>query len=322
MIGKSFIRSVKTFMKDDPMTYAASLAFYTVASLPAILLIAINVLSRTYKEGDIQDDLLAKLNVYLGPGSMDQAKVILENASASYEGFIPQIIGWSILLFSATTVFISLQNGINRIWGVSPDQSSSGVLKLLMDRIISFATIVSIGFVLLVSLVIDSLIALLENWITSRFDIQYEVFIWVGNFLISLVITAAIFALIFKFLPDVKTKWRHTLVGGFFTAITFLIGKFFIGYYITTTDVGSAYGASGSLVVFLSWVYYSSVIVLFGSKFTYEYTLSMEDELVAEGFSNFVEQKVVAKDVIKVNEENKVGAGKTDEVKEFKKDEV
>jgi len=163
-----------------------------------------------------------------------------------------------------------------------------------MDRLISFATIVSIGFILLVSLVIDSLLALFQNWIINRLKLEYDFIIWIINVSASLLITSFIFALVFKFLPDVKTKWSNMLVGGFFTAILFLVGKLIIGYYISSTDVGSAYGASGSLVVFLSWVYYSSILVLFGAKFTYEYTLAKEPVLVAENFSSFVEEQTIA----------------------------
>jgi len=300
-ISKSFLKSIKTFLDDDPMTYAASLAFYTVASLPAILLIAINTLSRAYEREEIQNSLLSKLNAYLGPSTVNQAEVILENANMDYSGIIPQIIGWGILFFSATTVFISLQNGINKIWGVKADQTA-GILKILTDRIVSFATIVSIGFVLLVSLVIDSLISVFQTWITAQLNIESGALIWFGNLSISLIVTAAVFALIFKFLPDVKTKWKNTFIGGVFTSIMFLLGKVVIGYYLSSTDVGSAYGASGSLVVFLSWVYYSSVLILFGAKFTYEYTLLKDNHLVAEDHSIFVEEKVVSQDTISTND--------------------
>jgi len=115
-------------------------------------------------------------------------------------------------------------------------------------------------------------------------------------------ITAAVFALIFKFLPDVKTKWKNAFIGGIFTSIMFLLGKVVIGYYLSSTDVGSAYGASGSLVVFLSWVYYSSVLILFGAKFTYEYTLLKDSHLVAEDHSIFVEEKVLPQN--KINTDN------------------
>jgi len=173
MIFKSLKKAITSFLDSDPMTYAASLAFYTVVSLPAILLIAINVLSSAYEREQIESGLLSKLNAYLGPSTVEQAKTILENASLESSGIIPQIIGWGVLLFSATTVFISLQTGINKIWYVKADPSSA-FLNVLKDRILSFAMLVSIGFVLLVSLVIDSLISVFEEWIIDAFGSKYK----------------------------------------------------------------------------------------------------------------------------------------------------
>lgn len=289
--------TITTFMKDDPMTYAASLAFYTVVSLPAILLIAINLLSTAYDRNEIQGDLLAQLNRYLGPNTVNQAEIILENASHSSSGILPQTIGWIVLCISATTVFISLQDGLNKIWGVVPDPKAPWY-KLLTDRILSFAMLVSIGFVLLVSLVIDSVIRILQDYISQNFGLTETVFAWAGNLALSLFVIAAVFSLIFKTLPDVEIKWKDVWVGGLFTSILFLFGKFFIGYYLTTTDVGSAYGASGSLVLFLFWVYYSSIIILFGCKFTYEYTKFNKSKLKASESAVFVREQVVSNDTM------------------------
>lgn len=297
---KALLRAVKKFLDDDPMTYAASLAFYTVVSLPAILLIAVNILSTAYERDKIQSDLLAQLNLYLGPNTVKQAKVILENANMEYSGLLPQIIGWGILLFSATTVFISLQNGINRVWGVKVT-TGGGIMKLAIDRLMSFAMIVSIGFVMLVSLVIDSVLTILNEKIHNYFGLEGVSFAWLLNAFLSFSATFLVFAMVFKVLPDVKIKWSNVWSGAFFTAALFLLGKYLIGFYISTSDVGNAYGASGSLVVFLSWVYYSSILVLFGVKFTFEYTNLVEDKLKSSDHSVFVEEKVVAKNEIKTS---------------------
>ncbi len=297
---KALLRAVKKFLNDDPMTYAASLAFYTVVSLPAILLIAVNILSTAYERDKIQSDLLAQLNLYLGPNTVKQAKVILENANMEYSGLLPQIIGWGILLFSATTVFISLQNGINRVWGVKVT-TGGGIMKLVIDRLMSFAMIVSIGFVMLVSLVIDSVLTILNEKIHNYFGLEGVSFAWLLNAFLSFSATFLVFAMVFKVLPDVKIKWSNVWSGAFFTAALFLLGKYLIGFYISTSDVGNAYGASGSLVVFLSWVYYSSILVLFGVKFTFEYTNLVEDKLKSSDHSVFVEEKVVAKNEIKTS---------------------
>jgi membrane protein len=303
---KSLKKAILGFLDSDPMTYAASLAFYTVVSLPAILLIAINVLSTAYEREQIKTDLLGNLNIYLGPNTVRQAETILENASLESSGFIPQIIGWGVLFFSATTVFISLQNGINKIWSVKPD-ASNGIFKLIKDRVLSFAMLVSIGFVLLVSLVIDSFISIFEKWIVDSVGQGDLILAWVSNMLLSMIFTTLVFALVFKILPDVKTKWKDVWVGGFFTAIMFLMGKYFIGIYLGTTDVGNPYGASGSLVIFLFWVYYSSILVLFGAKFTYEYSIDANSEIEVLEHSVFINK-----------EEQRAEKLPTDEVKGLK----
>ena len=292
MIIKSLKKAIFGFLESDPMTYAASLAFYTVVSLPAILLIAINVLSTAYERDEIKSGLLDNLNLYLGPNTVKQAEVILENASLESSGAIPQIIGWIVLLFSATTVFISLQNGINRIWSVKAD-ATNGVLKILGDRILSFAMLVSIGFVLLVSLVIDSLIKIFEEWIVDSVGKGDLVLAWISNILLSMIFTTLVFTLIFKLLPDVKTKWKDVWVGGLFTAVMFLLGKYIIGIYLGTADVGNPYGASGSLVIFLFWVYYSSILVLFGAKFTHEYSLLNNKRIEVLEHSTFINKETL-----------------------------
>lgn len=297
MIYKSLKRAILGFLDSDPMTYAASLAFYTVVSLPAILLITINVLSTAYERDQIQEGLLSKLNFYLGPNTVQQAEVILENATVNNSGILPQVIGWAILLFSATTVFISLQNGINRIWSVVPDPNA-GFFKIMIDRLWSFAMMVSIGFVLLVSLVLDSIISIFEQWIIDALGESDLTIAWISNFVLSLVFTTLVFALVFKILPDVKTKWKHVWIGGLFTSIMFLVGKYFIGLYLGTADVGNPYGASGSLVIFLFWVYYSSTLVLFGAKFTYEYAILSANKIKVEEHSVFVSKNEVSSDII------------------------
>ena len=297
-----FKKSITGFLDDDPMTYAASLAFYTVVSLPAILLIAINVLSTAYERENIQDDLLQQLSIHLGPSTVSQAETIIENASLEYSGLLPQLFGWAVLFISATTVFISLQNGINRIWKVKPNPKN-GFFKIILDRILSLAMLVSIGFVLLVSLVIDSFLKIFERFIIDSLGENNLTIPWVFNAVFSLIITSIVFTLIFRILPDVKTKWSNVWTGGIFTAIFFLIGKLLIGYYITSTDLGGAYGASGSLVVFLFWVYYSSVLVLFGAKFTYEYTLSNDEKLKSAEYSVFIKENIIAKDELDISDQ-------------------
>lgn len=285
-------RTITTFLDDDPMTYASSLAFYTVISLPALLLLSINILSTAYERDQIQESLLSQLSKYLGPTTVNQAENILQNASLDYSGTLPQIIGFAVLLFSATTVFISLQNGINNIWGIKADPDAN-LIKLLIDRVVSFAMIVSIGFILLVSFIIDSILSVISDWLSLYLSGVGFIVAMSINAIISLSVISLIFAFIYKVLPDAKIEWKNVRVGALFTAILFVLGKFLISFYLRSADVGSSYGASGSLVVFLFWVYYSSILILFGAKFTYTYTLYHEKSLIADEHAVFVEEKII-----------------------------
>ncbi len=288
MVIKTLVKTTKSFFDNDPMTYAASIAFYTVISLPAILLVSLNFLSQAYHGDNVEQDLLIQLNKYLGPSTANQAEIILDNAAEKSTNWFKQLLGYILLVFSATTIFISLQNAINKVWDVEANGDGS-FYKLILDRILSFAMIVSIGFVLLVSLVIDSLLKVFQRWIENNLiDLSLA---WMFNIIFSLLVTTVIFSLIFKVLPDVKIKWSNVWVGGVFTAFLFLLGKFLIGLYLSNSDLGSAYGSSGSLVVFLMWVYYSAVLILFGAKFTHQYTILKEEKIVAANFATFVKEE-------------------------------
>ena len=293
MTLKALLSSVKTFLQDDPMTYAASIAFYTLISLPGIILIAMNVLNTAYNEAKVKEDLLMRLTTYLGPDTTEQAETILESVDVTDSSILPQIIGALALIFSATTVFISLQDAINKIWSVKTDEKS-GFLHVILSRLLSLAMIVSLGFILLVSLVTDSALAILSRWIESNFGLGSVIVGSVISLLISLLVNTGIFTLIFKILPDVQTRWRYVWRGGLLTAILFMIGKVLIGFYIGYSDVGSSFGASGSLIVFLSWAYYSSILVLFGAKFTYEYTRCNVDSIKSVTSAVFVREHVVS----------------------------
>jgi len=271
MITKSIWTAIKTFWDDDPFTHASSIAFYTIISLPAILILCINFLSLAYESIDVQRDLLHKLNTYLGPNTVDQATEILKNVQESSDSLYPQIMSFVVIVFSATTVFISLQNGVNQIWGEALENTSNSKLRFIFDRLRSLALILSIGFIFLVMLLIDSVLSIFTSWLDNNYSQVYLIVAWAINFIVNFGVTVLVFTFIFKLLPVKQIPWNFALVGGVITSLLFLIGKFLIGYYLSSVDVGSAYGASGSMVIFLSWVYYSSTLILFGSKITYEY---------------------------------------------------
>lgn len=259
------------FFEDDPMSYSASIAFYTIFSLPAILIITVTIAGSAYEQQAVQGGMLEQIESLTGKESADEIRKILSNANETASGTVARIIGIATLVFSATTVFVSLQNGLNKIWGIRP-KPERGLIKFLINRLLSLAMVISIGFLLLVSLVVDTLIVVFRDLISGYLSgIAYEL-VAVANVAFSLFIITLIFAFIFKVLPDARIRWRDVWIGAFVTTLLFMLGKYLIGFYLGTSSVGSAYGAAGSLVLLLIWVYYSSVIVLFGAEFTFVYS--------------------------------------------------
>ena len=201
-----------------------------------------------------------------------QLQEIIKHAGVSGKGPMAAIIGFIFLLVGSTTVFAEIQDSINSIWGLKP-KPKKGWLKLLQNRFLSFSVIVGLGFILLVSLAITGLIESLGAGLKQRFpDVALIVF-YLFNLLLTLVISALIFSVIFKVLPDAKIRWKDVIAGAIVTAVLFMLGKFGISFYITKTNVGSTYGAAGSIVVLLVWVYYSSIILYIGAEFTKAYAI-------------------------------------------------
>ncbi len=261
------------FIEDNPMLYAASIAFYTIFSLPAALIIIIAVAGEFFAREAVTGELYFQIEGLVGSESAKEVQKIIENASQSESGIVATIIGIATLLFSATTVFVSIQGALNAIWKVKP-VPKKGYVKLAIDRILSFALVVTLGFLMMVSLLLDALLAVFKTFLTKMFSgITYYV-MEVINFSISFIVVTFIFAMIFKFLPDAKIKWSDVRVGAIITTVLFIFGKFLISFYIGNSDFQGTYGAAGSLVVLLMWVYYSSVILLLGAEFTQAYAKS------------------------------------------------
>jgi membrane protein len=201
-----------------------------------------------------------------------QLQEIIKNANIGDKGKAAAIVGAITLLIGATTVFAEIQDSINDIWGLKP-KPKRGWVKLLQNRFLSFSVIISLGFVLLVSLVISGLIESLSTALQSIYPHVAVVIFYIFNLVVTFIVTAFIFAVIFRVLPDASIKWRDVAIGSIVTALLFMIGKFAIGLYITSANVGGTYGTAGSLVVVLIWVYYSSMILYFGAEFTKSYAL-------------------------------------------------
>ena len=261
--------SILGFTENDSMTFAASTAFYTVFSMPALLIIILNIGSGFYVEESAgRAEVLSQVSDLSGPETAETLDGIIVNVSADTKGFVARMIAIGVLAFSATTVFVSLQNSINHIWHIKP-KPNRGYLKFIMNRLISFSMVASIGFVLLVSLILDALIVVLFDYLAEFLNGTNAMLVTVTNFVLSQALLVVIFGLMYKILPDARVKWKDVWLGAFVTMLLFALGKYLIGIYMGNSDLGSAYGAAGSLVVVLIWVYYSVVIFLFGAQVTY-----------------------------------------------------
>ena len=267
--SKLFWKSGKEFFKEDPFGHAAEIAFYTIFSMPGVLIVVISIAGSIYDREVVTGGVMDQVGYMIGPDSADEVRSILENAADSGGSKLARIVGIATLLFSATTVFISLQGALNHIWRIR-SKPSKGFLKLLMDRVLSFAMVISIGFMLLVSLVLDAVLVVLGDSLQQLTGIDL-VFAGIINLILSLLVIAVIFALMFKILPDAIIRWKDVWVGAFITTFLFMAGKYLIGFYLGNSSLGSAYGTAGSLVLILVWIYYSAIIFLFGAQFTHVY---------------------------------------------------
>ncbi len=265
--------AAKNWFDDNVSRLAAALAYYTLLSVAPLLVIAVSIAGVVFgpeaARGRISDELLN----LVGPQAAETIQAILANANAPYAGIFGSIVGIVILLIGASGVFGELQSALNIIWKVPPS-SSSGIAALLKERFFSFAMVLGVAFLLLVSLLVSAGIGAAGGFLQD--SLAGGEFLWqVLNLLLSLTITSALFALIFKVVPDVPVAWRDVWLGAIVTAFLFTLGKFLLGLYLGKAMISSAYGAAGSAVVFVVWVYYSAQILLLGAEFTCVYAKHM-----------------------------------------------
>ena len=262
--------TVQGFFDDDSFSYASSIAFSTIFSLPAILIIALTIGSAFYERNIVQDELINQVGRLIGRETSKEVESILLQAAIDNTSIWAKAVGVVTLIISATTVFMSLQSSLNKIWGIKP-KPQRGWLKYIINRLLSLAMVISFGFVLLVSLIIDTILVVFQNMLTRIMEGFTLYLVTALNLVISLAFVTIIFGLLFKILPDARIRWRHVWVGSLITTLLFTLGKYLIGFYLGNSTFNSAYGAAGSLVIILLWVYYSTVIFLFGAELTQVY---------------------------------------------------
>jgi membrane protein len=263
-------RAAVAWNDDNAPTYGAAIAYYTVFSLAPLLLITINVASVVVGEHTARKEIRAEIEQNLGPSTADAFTAMLDNAPNTGGDFGITALGLAVLLFGASGVFVELQEAFNVIWKTAvPPRTTNVVVHFLRHRFFSFAAVLCTEFLLLVSLIVTSVLAALRHWVAS---FPGSTLLWQGSaILVSFTFITLLFALIFKLLPDRPIAWRDVWIGALLTALLFTAGQQLIGLYLGQAGVASTYGAAGSLVVLLVWVYYSSQLVLFGAEFTHAY---------------------------------------------------
>ncbi|MFN6527778.1 YihY/virulence factor BrkB family protein [Nostoc sp. ChiSLP03a] len=269
-IWKLLQETFKEWSDDKASRLAAALAYYTIFSIAPLLIIVIAIAGAVFGEEAARGQIVGQIQGLVGVDGAKFLETAIQNANQPKTGAIASIISVLVLLVGATGLFTELQDAMNTIWEVKP-KPGRGINNMIRLRVLSFAMVIGIGFLLLVSLVISTILATLVTYFSNLlpgFD-----FIWqIANLVISFAITTVLFGLIFKVLPDVKIAWSDVLIGAALTSVLFSIGRFLLGQYLGNGSFGSTYGAAGSLVVILAWVNYAAQILFFGAEFTQVYS--------------------------------------------------
>lgn len=295
-VGNILAASFKGFIDDKGFKLSASLAYYTIFSLAPLLMLLISLASIFFGQDAIQGKVFSEIRGLIGDNAAAQVQTMIKNVELSGETNMAFIIGIGILLIGATRVFIEIQDSINYIWRVKA-KPKRGWVKMIKDRVLSSSLIIGLGFLLIVSFVVNGLILALKDILLQVLPDITVIFINTLNILISFIVISVLFAIIFKFLPDVKISWKDVKWGAFFTTILFMIGRILIGIYIQTTGTGSTYGAAGSLMVILVWIYYTAAILYLGAEFTQAYAEKMGVEIQPAAYAVHVEEREVERDV-------------------------
>lgn len=294
-IGDLFKDTGRNFVRDEIPKQSAALAYYTIFSLGPMLIVVIYLAGVFWSQSAVEGRIFGQIRGLVGDKAALQIQEIIKSAAISANSTLAGIVGLVTLLLGATTIFAEIQNSINSIWGLKV-KAKKGWLKMLKNRFISFSLVVSLGFLLLVSLMINGLVEGLMDQLKELFPRGTVILLYILNLVVTLLITSALFAIIFKVLPDAIIRWRDVAVGAIFTAILFMIGKLAITLYIGKSSVATSFGAASSLVVLLLWVYYSSIILYFGAEFTKMYALKFGAEIKPAKYAVIVQTIQVERD--------------------------
>ena len=262
--------SAKDFIDDDCPTMAAALSYYTIFSLPPLLVLILTIAGALLEPAEVERALQGQLGSLMGPEGAEGIRTILQSAEEpGGKRGVAAVIGVVTLLIGATGAFAQLQTALNRAWEVKPDPDKGGIKNFVTKRLLSFGMVLGIAFLLLVSLALTAMLTAFGDSLARMIPfIGSEAVLHVLNLVVTVAVVGLLFAAMFKYLPDAEAAWKDVWVGGLVTAVLFVIGKTLIGLYLGQSDPGKAFGAAGSLAVILVWIYYTSMILFFGAEFT------------------------------------------------------
>ena len=250
----------------------AALAYYMLLSMAPLLILSVTICGLVFSESTAQQQILGQVRQLAGAAGERVITNLIQNVTSPKSGIVATVFALITLLVGSSGVFLELRDSLNTIWE-APKQQGSAIRVLVWQRLISFGMVLALGFLLLVSLVLSAAIGVIEKFFFDVIPVNIVTLSQIANFIIPLAAITILFALIFKFVPDVPIAWHDVGIGAFVTAVMFSIGKMLLGYYLGTVGVGSTYGAAGSLVAFVVWVYYSAQIFFFGAIFTKNYAV-------------------------------------------------
>jgi membrane protein len=264
-------KSVTAWVDDYAPSMGAAIAYYTLFSITPLLIIAIAVAGLVFGHEAAQGEIIGQIRDLIGQEGAIAVQGLLKNAYEPAHSMLAIVVSVITMIIGATTVFVEIQSDLDRIWRVSVPSQESGLWRLLRTRLFSFGLVLGVGFLLLISLIISAAIAAFGKWLRNL-SAGWEIVLFALDLSISFAITTLLFALIYKFMPRARIPWRDVWIGAAVTAFLFAIGKFLIGLYLGKASVASGFGAAGSLVILLLWVYFGAQIFLFGAEFTWVYS--------------------------------------------------
>jgi len=300
---KILVATFTGFINDNGLKLSASLAYYTVFSIAPLLILIISLVGLFMPADVATGRLYPQIAHYVGAQAAQQIQDVLKNLQLAGKSTTAVTIGVTTLLLGASSIFIEIQDSLNIIWRVKA-KPKRGWLKLIQNRFLSFSLIIGVGFLLLVSLIVNIVMSALSTWIERFLHTITTLLIKGINLGITFISISVLFGIIFKFLPDVKIKWKDVRSGAFFTAVLFMLGQYAISLYIQYTAKTSAYGAAGSILVILVWIYYTAAILYIGAEYTQVYAEAIGSQIEPADYAVSVQQTEVLKEVTKLPLQN------------------